>query len=210
MQSNRVMVDFDSTLNDFDGHLLRTLNEQFGSNYVLGDIKTWDFIREMDPEHVQHTWGENVYYSRNWTLSIPPLPGAVLAMNRLRDAGWYVRVVTARDGVMLDWVKQWLRNEGLGWIGVSCTDKKAEWVERYGYAVAIDDAPHHVLNLQSTSLDRVYMIDKPYNSHIVEERTFGKVIRVHSLWMAVEDLTSDRRVQGEPAADVQSQPAAGV
>jgi hypothetical protein len=181
----KILVDWDSTVNDFDGFLLQTLNDRFGSAYVLGDMKTWDFLREMDPEHVQHTWGESVYHNREWTLAIPPLPGAILGMNRLRDAGYYLRIVTARTGKHLEWVQEWLTNQGVRGIEVTCADSKdkAKWAERWGYNIAIEDAPHHVLALADVC-ERVYMVEKPYNSHVNGKR----IERVPSLWVATERI----------------------
>src|SRR5215218_5192036 len=140
----RVLIDFDSTLSDFDGHLFDTLNTKFGTSYTIADAINWDFIRNMDPEHVQHTWGKEVYESREWTLAIPPLPGAVLAMNMLWDAGFYCRVVTARKQYMGEWIKTWLDTNGLRWANVSCVESRSKggWARQHRYTIAVDDAPH--------------------------------------------------------------------
>jgi hypothetical protein len=196
----KVMVDFDSTINKFDEHVIDTLNNVFGSEYLPEHVTTWDFLREMDPEHVKYTWGEKMYHSQEWTLSIPMQPGAGIAIRKLQMNNYYVRVVTARTGKHLEWVEQWLRDHNIRGVSVTCVDKdtgdKAAWCRRYGYTIAIEDAPHHVMQLVET-VPAVYMIEKLYNSHIAKvPHPFSSVIRVKSLLEATEriiDSESDFR-----------------
>lgn len=186
------MVDFDSTMNDFDNHVINTLNDTFGSNYLPEHVTTWDFLREMDPDHVKHTWGEKMYHSREWTLSIPILPGVIEGVSNLLRAGYYLRVVTARTGKHLNWVEAWLDQHGMGAIPVTCVDKdtgdKAKWCRRYGYTIAIEDAPHHAMQLLET-VDKVYLVEKLYNSHIGSKpHPASNLVRVKGLYEAAERI----------------------
>lgn len=184
-------------MNDFDNHVIRTLNDTFGSSYTYEQIKTWDFLREMDPEHVQHTWGEKMYHSPEWTASIPILPGVVEGVSMLLRAGYHCRVVTARTKQHELWVRTWLDTHGMMNLDLTCAaDKdKAAWAKRYGYTIAIEDAPHHVLALGEVC-DKVYMIRKPYNSHI------AKVPHPHAAIIPVDSLleAAERIVGAEPKA----------
>jgi hypothetical protein len=197
----KVMVDFDSTINKFDEHVIGTLNNVFGSEYLPEHVTTWDFLREMDPDHVKYTWGEKMYHSREWTLSIPMQPIADIAIAMLQANNYYVRVVTARTGQHLEWVEEWLRMRGIRNVSVTCVDKdtgdKAKWCQRYGYTIAIEDAPHHVMQLAET-VPTVYMIEKLYNSHIAKvPHPFSSVIRVKSLLEAAERIIDGERSGSE-------------
>lgn len=189
----RVLVDFDSTINDFDGAVIRSLNEKFGSTYVVGDMKTWDFLREMDPQYVQHTWGEDMYQSYRWTMGIPPLDGASDGLRTLVKAGYKPRIVSARNPAMKGWIEDWLRTHKFPRIPVTYTGmsgSKVNWAERYNYGIAIDDAPHHVMDLAEAGI-MTYMVSKPYNSHIQEQDV---IKRVDSLREAAEELTGGKDI----------------
>jgi hypothetical protein len=183
----KVLVDWDSTINDFDGAVIASLNEKFGSTYVVGDMKTWEWLRELDPEHMKHTWGDSMFRNYRWTMAIPPLEGAAVALRKLMTNGFTPRIVTARDQSMKGWVEDWLRINRFPKIKVTYNHHKVQWAERYGYTVAVEDAPHHVLEFADANM-AVYMIDKPYNSHI-EER--WNIVRVGSLLDAVERYIID-------------------
>jgi hypothetical protein len=196
----KVLIDWDSTMNDFDGHLVETLNDYFGSNYVVGDMKTWDWLRQLEPEHLQHTWGEKVYNSPTWTASIPILPGVIGGIRNLLRAGYAVRVVTARGKTHQPWVRAWLDNHRMADIPLTMADgkDKAKWAKKYGYTLAIEDAPHHVIEL-ATVCDMVYMVDKPYNAHVGSKYHpdgLTNIVRVSSLWEATERILGARQELG--------------
>lgn len=198
----KVLIDWDSTMNDFDGHLVETLNDYFGSTYVVGDMKTWDWLRELEPEHLQHTWGEKVYNSPEWTASIPILPGVVPGISTLLRAGYAARVVTARGKTHEPWVRAWLDAHGMMNVPLTMADgkDKAKWAKRYGYTLAIEDAPHHVIELAEVC-DMVYMVDKPYNAHVgtkYHPDSLQNIVRVASLWEAVERILD--RASGNQSA----------
>ena len=98
----------------------------------------------------------------------------------------------------LDWVQEWLRINGIRGMDVTCVDRysettKAEWCKRYGYSLAIDDAPHHAMQLAET-VDTVYMVDKPYNRHIAKvPHPASSIIRVKSLREAAERIIDGER-----------------
>ena len=178
----KILVDFDSTMNQFDQHLLATVNDRFGLVHEHDDINTWDFLNFTEqPEVGQWAWGPEVYNNYHWTLTIPPMPGAKEAMRDLKKAGHQVRIVTARKNTQQGWIEDWLRTHGFGPFPCSYNEKKSTWAKRYGYTVAIDDAPHQAKELIEEGVF-VYLVDKPYN------RELASVPHPHSRIRRVESL----------------------
>ena len=189
-----ILIDFDSTLNQFDQHLLDAINAKFGTFYEVREWTYWAFPRAgegMTQEEADFAWGVELFKNRDWTLTIPPAPGAVLATNRLLDAGFDVHVVSARFKYMRRWIKQWLEQNGIysktgdGDLAVATHSDKKGYARAYDIGVAIEDAPHNAIDLSAVC--PVYLIDQPWNRNVIEG---GPITRVESVWEAVEDLLS--------------------
>jgi hypothetical protein len=192
----KILVDFDSTINQFDQHMLATVNDRFGLVHEYSSITTWGFLDFMEqPEVGQWAWGPDVYNSYRWTLGIPPMPGAAEAMRNLKKAGHQVRIVTARKNTHQGWIEDWLRTHGFGPFPCSYNEKKSVWARRYGYTIAIDDAPHQARDLMEEGVF-VYLVDKPYN------REIGRVPHPESRISRVDSLAeASRIILGEADSD---------
>jgi hypothetical protein len=181
------MVDFDSTINDFNKGVCRVVNEQFGLLLTPADFTQWAYGDILGKEAESWFW-TGPYQDPDWTLSLEPMPGAILALNRLVDAGCYVEVVTSRNERHVPWVQEWLfRQRGSGIPVRGGAASKAWKVGERGFDHAIDDAPHHAEEL--ADFCEVWLVDGPYNQGVVPRATHRYPIhRVKSLWIATERI----------------------
>jgi uncharacterized HAD superfamily protein len=183
---HRYQIDWDSTINDFDRHFVNTLNDTFGTNHSVSDMTSWDWVRGHGDYETEYMWGIKVFGSMEWNMAIPPKVGSVLAVNRLIDAGAKVDVVTARPHHHKPWLREWLDAQGLHRARAYVNQHKSVHAEKYGVTAAVDDSPLAVEHLRQVV--PVYLIDMPYNQYVPISEKWFPVVRVPSLWLAVEDI----------------------
>ena len=181
------MVDFDSTINDFNAGVCRVVNEKFGTSYAPKDFFTWSYGDVLGKEVEAWFW-QGPYQDPEWTLALPALPGATLALNRLVDAGKDVEVVTSRKENHVPWVKEWLFQQRLDRLPVRGGAASKAWaIGEAGFDIAVDDAPHHAEELANYC--EVYLVDGPYNQHVEPKPDhLFPIHRVPSLWVATEQI----------------------
>lgn len=172
-------IDFDSVLADFNGHICLTLQWTFGDTLTVEDINEWNFWTDHEREYF--VWGEDCFYSREWTLSVPPVRGALGALRQLKEQGDHLVVVSDRLHDMQPWLVAWLTQYGHGDIDVVTTNKdisKTQIAWDLGLTHAIDDSPHWVdAYAQADFMEQVYVLDYAYNRGVEES---DKVHRVQS------------------------------
>jgi 5'(3')-deoxyribonucleotidase len=189
-----IQIDWDSTINDFDGHYVKTLNALYKTDYKLEDLVHWDWVREHAPEgSVEHMW-DVVFHNYGWNMDIPAKTGAVLAVNRLVDAGWDVHIVSARPENHQHFLLDWLVENGITGVHANIRMEKSQYAEDINAWYAVEDSPRATEYLRKVC--PVYLIDMPYNQDVPEMEVVqtdvgsydNRVIRVPSLWVAVEEL----------------------
>src|SRR5690606_29421920 len=87
-----------------------------------------------------------------WTLAMPPLPGALEAMRAL-SAEHELYVVTARYGHEAEWAARWVDRHGLAVEEVVHTDRapKSDACRRLGLSVLLDDNLPVLAEIRGTS-----------------------------------------------------------
>lgn len=181
------MVDFDSTINDFNAGVAASVNERFGLLITPSDFTQWAYGDILGKEAEAWFWA-GPYQDPAWTAALKPLPGAILALNRLVDAGLYVEVVTSRKENHVPWVKDWLANQGVENMAVRGGAASKAWkIGERGFDHAVDDAPHHAEEL--ADFCEVWLVDGPYNQGVIPRSThLYPIHRVKSLWIATENI----------------------
>lgn len=176
------MVDWDSTLNQFDEHFAGSVNEKFGTSIHPSHFTHWDYLRELPKEQVEWIWGTEAFDNKDWTLAIPPAPGAIHAVHLLRDAGYRVIVVSSRPLHHAQWIREWLDNYGLNDIEGWADPMKLAFAQEFAVTLAFEDAPHTVEQLATHC--PVYLMDRPWNQDVAGDNIY----RVESMWCAVEKM----------------------
>lgn len=162
------LLDFDSVTADLDGSLHRAANERFGTVYDPSMVHSWNWWWTDTPkEHCDYVWGPECFGSRDWTLRLPPVPGAVSGVQALLSRGHDLVVVSDRPPHMQEWLVAWLRRYGLSLPVVTTKgsgETKADVARRLGLGWVIEDSPFNAFNLALTEgVERVILLTRPYN-----------------------------------------------
>lgn len=161
------LVDFDSTLADLGTAQVRSANERFGATYAVENIAHWHWWDEQPKEVGSFVWGDECFRSRDWTIAIPPMPGALDGLRRICRVGEPV-IVSHRPTGDEDWIRRWLVVNGFGReVPVYVARDKAKACRDHRLTIAIDDAAHNVRDLALCGhVERVYVMDRPWNRKI--------------------------------------------
>lgn len=155
---------------------------------LAGDVdpRTWRVHEEYGV--TLEEWVAVLEANNEELYSAPPLPGAVESVQRLKDAGHSIHVVTARGHFAGgDYIKQatvrWLADWKIPYDTLTfATDKTLVRVDWFA-----DDREQHVIDMRNAGVPHAYVIDRPWSN------TGGQF---HSLWM--EDIVrfTDRVLEG--------------
>jgi 5'(3')-deoxyribonucleotidase len=103
-----IALDLDDVVLDFVAGILDTVNRDFGSNVQPEDVKSWDFGQYIDGVigRPWFQWLED--HSWLWAQKFKPVPGAIGGIEKLRRAGHYLEIVTAKPAWAEDATWEWL------------------------------------------------------------------------------------------------------
>lgn len=177
MQKLTIDIDLDGIAADFFGPLLDKYNDLTNNveAVVQDDISSWNMSDHVgDPALLK-----SIYHAKGFFRNLPPLPGAVEAIQSLVDDGHEVHIVTSgctphSFGEKAEWCAQHLPFIPLGHINIS--HKKG----RYGDTghILIDDGPHNARAYRARNLwAAVFSIEHPHNRH--EAEAFTKLCPGH-------------------------------
>jgi 5'(3')-deoxyribonucleotidase len=166
-----IAVDLDDVCADRLSVIADMLRSE--GHHVLGrhpgdwDLRTWGVRSKAQYDRLHYAaFVENPGYR-----SMPPLPGALDALRRMREDGYQIRIVTGRlwtSQVVLPALRDtghWLAEHNVPVDDVAfVSDKTAIDADLY-----IEDAPHFVTALQRAERT-VIVMDTPYNRHLPGRR----------------------------------------
>lgn len=174
--SNVWAVDFDSTLNNMNRHICRTLELLHNIKVRVEDIDHWHFWDDHEAGDI--VWND-LYHSKEWTLSIPTKDYAYWCMSELAKRGDKVYIISDRFEKEYDVCRKWLDNNGFQHIPILLTDKKRdknEIANVLGCTHVIDDSPNWIDRYtQSYSISKVYIMDYPYNQEVFPDYRLHRV-----------------------------------
>jgi hypothetical protein len=168
-ESTLVGVDLDNVCYDFAGALRHWLHHTTGRPLAsMAEPTTWHFHHEWgldDDEYHQavlDSVAAGVLFSHG-----EPLAGSVSGVQRLLDAGFEVRFVTARCGfgpqpLVEAATRNWLDEHGFAGLPVSFSVDKAAVARELCIGYAIDDASHHYDQFAAAGA-QAYLLDRPWN-----------------------------------------------
>jgi 5'-nucleotidase len=172
-----IAVDMDEVLADTLGHMLALYNRKFDAD-VQADAMHGTELADIVPAE-RRAWVLGMLHEPGFFAEIPPMPGALKAMERLcREYRVYVASAAMEFpgsfGDKMDWLKR-----HLPWVPVSryifCMEKFVLDVD-----YLIDDTPSHFEGMRGTGL----LFDAPHNRLPAGEK--DRYSRVHG-WESVEE-----------------------
>lgn len=198
----RFLVDYDATLAATDKLRLEWINREFGTNYTPDGVTTWLNADSgyMLPEHDAWAWSDNCFMNLDFQAQVQPVEGAVEGIQRLLELGHEAMIVSDRPTSLFEVTRDWLDKNGLDMIRLLFTRHKhsmnvgsdhltkQQAAYLYKLKVVIEDGPHHAeLFATKDHIDDVYLLDYPYNRHVMDH---PKIARVDG-WNALIEIESE-------------------
>ena len=108
MEPTHVALDLDDVVLDFVGGVCEVITRDFGVEVCREDITNWNFGQFVD-HIIGRPWFEWLEdHSELWGDKFRPLTGAIGGIEKLRRAGHYLEIVTAKPGWAEDATWDWL------------------------------------------------------------------------------------------------------
>lgn len=179
-------IDLDGVIADLMTPLLKEVNKRFYHNegalknpLKYEDITSYHFADcvPVDIEDLRVIW-ENPEFIWNQPL----LPWAKWGVNRLRDFGYEIYIITARKSHFKSITLSWLIKNDIYYddIVTGKWEEKQSYIERNNLDIFIDDRTSYVLDA-TEFCKRVYLMDTPYNRYtITPDESKSNIIRVNN------------------------------
>lgn len=196
----RFLFDYDQTIADTQTLRLAMVNRRFNTFFDAEDFKSWRSEDLMTEEESAYMWGPECFLSESFQASCPPIPGAILGIQKLYAVGHTGMVVSDRPADLFEVTRDWLDRQGLDTVRLLFTHHKHslstsrdtltkyQAAHRYRLTHIIEDAPHHAEMFASKPyIKQIYLLDQPYNRDVSHE----KILRVFSWDEIVEHVLAD-------------------
>ena len=161
----RIAIDIDSTLHHYWDVLSEVSRRRFGIELPYEEQLTWGITR-LKPGQLELAIAET--HSDERILAGTPYPGAVEAAARWHAAGHFIQVASHRSSQCHPATERWLRDLGLPFDELHCSDDKVSRCREIGIDVLIDDAPHDLLRALDCGIVAA-TLRHPWNRDVCEE-----------------------------------------
>jgi len=156
-------IDLDDVILDFvDSGIIRCINREFDAGLIAErDITDWDLSKVLDPI-VGGSWWD-WWRKRDWLWAqCDAVPGAIGGLQKLRDAGHYLEVVTSKP--------EWAEAQTWRWLGkwrppvhqvtiIGMGESKADSTDA---DIIIDDKPENCFEFLEDGRQAI-LFDRPHN-----------------------------------------------
>jgi 5'(3')-deoxyribonucleotidase len=186
----RILLDVDGVLGDFIGYTLSELATAWEPNEIPArkDFQTWDLFNTITNKH-QQKYCNRFWRYKGWCRSIPVLPGAVEAVDRLRRHG-EVYAVTAPLSHSLYWM-----GERYEWLKENFRIPPENVIFAYDKGVVsghvfLDDKPANIDRWSCMNAGRALLWSTGYNQNDCPDRA----VRVHDWEEVITQAVSEKVV----------------
>ena len=169
MRTQRVAVDWDSTLAATDELVLSLLNFKHGTSYTkkdLTDYKWHSHLRGRDGETLTDDFWKvfDLMETHHLRRAIRPVsPFACATVKWLQRRGHVVDIVTANTPMSADSIRAWLFGHGVDAKVVTLGRVTAAAKARMNYDLFIDDSPALVHAVVERGVSRMLLVNQPWN-----------------------------------------------
>ena len=176
-----VACDLDNVVLDFYGGVRHAVETEY--NVIVPPFSTWDMHEVLDPIIGKSWW--KWMRERDWLWpNFPAVPGAIGGLAQLRDAGYYVEIVTSKP--------EWAEFSVWKWLGkwrppanrVTIVNMDIRKVDATDADVLIDDKLKNVVDFAD---DDRYGVLFSAESNLHESELPNGVVRAKD-WHAAVDL----------------------
>lgn len=170
------IVDMDDVIVDFRVGFANWLNENYG---ILPDVesKEYYFISALSKIDVNPEEVFSNFVADNGFAKLAPNPGAANFINSLKEAGYWIQILTARPEEDLRCMYntyQWLEENNIDYDDIAFSTEKFRWCAKSKYydhdaiSFAIDDSPKHAEDYAKHGIC-VKVPVKSYNKNINQQ-----------------------------------------
>lgn len=146
----RILLDLDGVVADFWGPVLREHNARSGERLAISDITDWAFPLE-------HIWKEPGFFD-----ALPPLPGALVGIERILEQGHEIAIVSAGKGEALAGKSRWLERHLPGLADKAVFTNRKTPKSFVSGDFLVDDGPHNVVAFKALRFGRAVLCRYPY------------------------------------------------
>lgn len=182
----KLAVDIDDTLNNWLEICVTLANEYTGQKQRYVDMAEYG-IRNLFGWSIE----EKELFWEKWEITsyakASLQPGAVEVLTALRELGWQIVILTARQGrpAVRAVTEKWLNNNNVPYDELVFDRNKDVYCDKHGITVLIEDAPHNILPCLDMGV-KVFMPDRPYNKRIIRDK-----VHRFSNWSEITDMFTD-------------------
>jgi uncharacterized HAD superfamily protein len=166
----RIGVDLDGVLGDLVGVMIKEAYNFFGVSINEGEITSFKLedCTDLTEDQIREIFKRREIYER---ISI--IPDSQFSINRFRENGFIIHVITDRRPELSDITRKWLDANGFHWdyLHLIKADDKAKLAKRNDISIFIEDKYETVLDLSGVCR-RVYLINRPYNQGKLPRNVF--------------------------------------
>lgn len=196
--SRVLAVDFDDVLMQTTSVFCRWHNAQFGTSLGEEDFTAWGLSSKLGctPSEVRVRLVS--FYQSVEHQDAPRVVGALEALDALKEHGYTVHILTARDEGARSASEEWLRANRFTYHALHCLDHlpdstlrgptKGQWCYDNGAQALIDDGDHNIQDAATLGIP-AFLLTKPWNVSYIAE---PPAVRVGS-W---EEILSLLRTSG--------------
>jgi len=160
----RIAIDIDSTLHHYWDVLSDAAQRRFGIDLPYEEQFDWGMTR-LRAEQLRCCIEET--HCDAAILAGRPYPGAVETVNRWHEAGSFIHVTSHRHQRAHAATEQWLRDIGLRFDDLHCSDDKVARCGELAIDLLIDDSPYNIQGALERGI-RVATIRHPWNEEVCE------------------------------------------
>lgn len=175
-------VDLDGVVADLMRPFLKEVNKEFNLKLRYEDISTYRF-EDWIPLNIEDL--RVIWEAPEFILGQPLLPWAKWGINRLKDFGYSIHIITARKSHLKTFTLEWLEKHKIPFddIVTGKFEEKWSYIRRNNIDILIEDRFEYAWDACYVC-KRAYLIDAPYNQQLPSAHLgpgfgdCGEVIRV--------------------------------
>ncbi|MDJ0781388.1 MAG: bifunctional metallophosphatase/5'-nucleotidase [Desulfosarcinaceae bacterium] len=168
-------VDVDDVLTDSAGTYLSIVAREFGKTASLADMVTFDLQQSFGLSANEYSRLVEIAHRPEEILGMAPCPGALETLERWKQAGHRIHIVTGRPTHTLETSQQWLMDHAVDYDSFTIVDKyqrpnmdpsiamPLSELQKMSFSLAVEDSASMATYLSEEMATPVALLDRPWN-----------------------------------------------
>ncbi len=186
----KIGIDFDDTIVDSLGELLKLYNSKTGKNLKKTEVNSWDWGKVLGLSRKESDEIVDEFLRNHKVEEQLQIEGAVESIKSILKEH-EVKIITSRNSIFKHTVEGWIKHyigENIKVIPAGDWHKqqgatKAEICKKLGIRLIVEDAPSTAIECAKSGI-KVILFDKPWNQGIADKN----ITRVFNWLEAVKEI----------------------